>query len=195
MKLVKKIALYCLINSYIFLTACTYGSAAMTGAQAFYDRHSLQKKFDDNITTFNIYNDLYVNSKHFTGTHISIATFNDSVLIIGQIPDKKRQIEIEDIAKKYAKNRDVYNYTELASPSSMLVQASDSWITAKIKARLIAINDVDPSKIKVITENGIVYLLGIVPHEQASIAVDVAKETIGVQDVIKLFSYVTISKV
>jgi len=60
---------------------------------------------------------------------------------------------------------------------------------------LIATNEIDPSQIKVITENGIVYLVGIVPPEQAEIAIDLARTTDGVQSVVKVFSYVHISKV
>ena len=113
----------------------------------------------------------------------------------GQIPTKEESDAIESIVRQIPNLKEVYNLTSISQPASVLTQASDSWITTKIKAKLIASNDLDPSKIKVVTENGTVYLIGIVPHEEADVAIQLARTTDGVQNVVKVFSYLTISKV
>jgi len=130
----------------------------------------------------------------FKDTNITIATFNDSVLLAGQVHSTWQKQELEKIVQKVAGDRTIYNYLEIANPSSALTHTSDSWITAKIKSQLMAINEIDVTQIKVVTENGTVYLMGIVPPDQAEIAVDVAKDTSGVQSVVKIFSYVRVSK-
>jgi len=191
------------MNSYIklllalcstgLLAACAY-SAAVSGAQVVYNRHGIQKNLDDQYTSLQAYHAINANDKTFKDTNITVATFNDSVLVVGQVPNAGQKETLQQIVQKIAGDRTVYNYLEISNPSSALTRASDSWITTKIKSRLIAINEVDPTQIKVVTENGIVYLMGIVPPEQAEIAVDVAKETSGVQGVVKIFSYIRISK-
>jgi osmotically-inducible protein OsmY len=174
------------------LTACV--NAAVSGAQAVYNRHNIQKDVDDSYTSVQAYRAIDAYGNLFKDTHITIATFHDSILLAGQVISEKQKTEIEKIVRNVAKDRTIYNFLEIANPSSALTRASDSWITAKIKSRLIAIDEADPTQIKVVTENGVVYLMGIVEPRQAEIATDVAKETDGVQKVVKIFSYIQISK-
>lgn len=181
-----------LYMSYL-LTACVY-SAAVSGAQVVYNRHSIQKNVDDNYTSIQAYRVIDTYGNIFKDTNITIATFNDSVLLAGQVHSTWQKQELEKIVQKVAGDRTIYNYLEISNPSSGLTRTSDSWITAKIKSQLMAINEVDATQIKVITENGTVYLMGIVPPDQAEIAVDVAKDTSGVQSVVKIFSYLRVSK-
>jgi len=193
----KKRVLSAHILCFILIALCTallFGcaSAALTGAGVVYDRHALQKKLDDNYTSMKAYNKIYMDTRRYQNTNISVATFNGAVLLTGQIPDPNHKKEVEHIVRQLAGARKIYNYIEIASPSSPLIHASDSWITTKIKAQFIANNDLDPSQIKVVTENGTVYLMGILPRNQAEIATQIARTTSGVQNVVKIFSYLVI---
>jgi osmotically-inducible protein OsmY len=116
------------------------------------------------------------------------------VLLTGQVSSEKLRIELGSIVKNVPGVKDVYNQTTVTSPTSPLMHVNDAWITAKIKTQLIAANEIDPSQIKVITEQGTVYLMGIVLPEQADIATEIAKTTSGVEKVVKVFSYIHISK-
>lgn len=176
------------------LVACMYGSAAMTGAQVVYDRHNLQKKISNHYAALQAYRSIYIDSDKFKDTDVSISTFNNVMLITGQAPSREQKNEIGRLAKSVADDREFYNFTEVASPVSHLTVLSDSWITTKIKSQFIAANEIDPNLIKVITENGTVYLVGIVPPEQAEAAVKIASATAGVQNVVKVFSYSRITK-
>ena len=174
------------------LSSCM--NAAMTGAQVVYDRHNLQKKLNDNYITMRAYRSIYADTKKFKDTNVSVSTFNNVVLLAGQVPKPDMRNQIEKIVQKIPDIHEIHNLITVSNPVSTLTQISDTWITTKIKAQLIAANEIDPSKIKVITENGTVYLIGIIPPEQAQQAVQIARTTSGVQNVIKVFSYLRISK-
>lgn len=174
------------------LSSCM--NAAMTGAQVVYDRHNLQKTLNDHYITMRAYRSIYADTKQFKDTNVSVSTFNNVVLLAGQVPKPNMRNQIETIVKKIPDIHEIHNLITVSNPVSTLTQISDTWITTKIKAQLIAANEIDPSKIKVITENGTVYLIGIIPPEQAQQAVQIARTTSGVQNVIKVFSYLHISK-
>ncbi len=168
--------------------------AAMTGAQVAYNHGHIQKTLSDSYITTQAYRKLYRDTDRFNNTNIAIATFHQEVLIAGQIPSKEKRNEVTAIIEKIPNVKKVYNLTQIAYPTSSLVRASDAWITSKIKTKLIAMNDIDPNQIKVVTENGTVFLMGMLLHDQANIAVDIARETDGVQNVVKIFTYLRISR-
>lgn len=181
-----------MLLSLLGLPGCA--NVAMSGASAVYNRHSIQKNFKDQYVTLQAYKALNVDSKKFKNANISISTFNGDVLLAGQTPEAWQSGQAEEIVKKIPDVGRVYNLMIVASPSSTLKRISDTWITTKIKAKLIASNDVDVTQLKVVTENGTVYLMGILPPSDAQAAVDLASETDGVEKVVKIFSYVKITK-
>lgn len=177
----------------IFLPACTPMDAASTSIQAIYNRYSLQKNLNDQYISMMAARKIYTENDRYKNTNISVATFNNEVLITGEVANQKQRQEIEQIVRSIADIKKLYNLTIIASPSSTITRMSDSWITAKIKTQLLAMNDIEPGKIKVVTENGTVYLMGIVFPEQADTAIEIARTTEGVQNVVKIFSYLRIS--
>lgn len=169
-------------------------NVATTGAQAVYNHHSIEKNLKDQYLTMQAYQALYVKTKQFKNTNIAISTYNQEMLLAGQVPSPWQKRSAEKIVKAIPDVEHVYNLLEIQSPSSTLTRISDTWITAKVKAKLIASNDLDASQIKVVTENGIVFLMGILQPDQASAAVEIASNTDGVLSVVKIFSYMKISK-
>ncbi len=168
---------------------------AMTGAQVVYNRHGLSNSIGDQLITLRATQALYLDkAERYKNTTISVATLNKIVVLTGQVPSVELKKAAEATVAQVPNIEKIYNLITISQPSPTLVQMSDSWITAKIKTKLIAANDIDPSQIKVITDNGTVFLIGIIPHEQADIAVDIARTTDGVQKVVKVFSYLVISK-
>ena len=182
----------CLFLVIGLLQACV--NAAVTGAQAVYDRHSLQKNVNDHYIAFRSYQAIYMNSDRYNDTNVSITAFNNIILMTGQTPQPEQREEIENIVRKTSGIKEIYNWVTISKPASALTEISDTWITAKIKTQLIATNEIDPSEIKVVTENGTVYLMGTLLPEEAAIAVNTARTTAGVQSVVKIFSYLRISK-
>ena len=167
---------------------------AVTGAQAVYNHHSLQKSFKDQYITLQAYNTINLEDKRFKDTNIAIATLNGEVLLAGEAPEPWQRAQAEKMVKRIPDVRRVYNLVSIASPSSALTRISDAWITTKVKSRLIASSIVDATQVKVVTENGTVFLMGTLPPEQATAAIEVARTTSGVETVVKLFSYIHITK-
>ena len=84
--------------------------------------------------------------------------------------------------------RKIHNELTVAGPTSMVARSNDAWLTTKVKARLIA-KESKGTKIKVLTENSIVYMQGLVTRDQADEAVNVAKDIYGIQKIVKVFEY------
>ena len=188
--------LNCLVT--IILSACLVQGcvdAAVTGAQVAYNHSSIQKSVSDQYISTQINRKLYADNRQFLDSNIDVATFNQEVLLTGQVATRAQRSLLENIAKATPDVTHVYNLTEVSPPTPALKRASDAWITTKVKSQLIAMNEIDPNKIKVITENGTVYLMGMVMQDQADIAIDIARNTDGVERVVKMFTYLRPSKV
>ncbi len=181
-----------IVMAILCLSGCL--NMATTGAEAVYNRRSLQKNFTDQYITMQAYQSLYMKTDQFKDTNISISTYNGEVLLAGQVPHRWQKEKAERLIKQIPDVKRVYNLVIIQSPSSTLTKVSDTWITTKVKTKLLASNDLDATKVKVVTENGVVYLMGILLPEEADAAVDLARNTDGVQSVVKIFSYVNISK-
>lgn len=125
-----------------------------------------------------------------TTSRIMVTSYNGIVLVAGQTP----RAELKELADKAAKSvpsaKKIYNELQIATPTSGMVRSNDSLLTANIKTRMVSYNDVPASKVKVVTENGVVYLLGIISRAEASRATAVAQEVNGVQKIVRLFEYV-----
>jgi osmotically-inducible protein OsmY len=122
-------------------------------------------------------------------THVNVTSFNRSVLLTGEVPDEARKAEVENIVKGIANVRNVTNDLQLAAPSSLGARANDSLITARVKTRILDASKVNPLHVKVVTENGVVYLMGIVTEQEANEATEVARTTGSVIKVVKVFEY------
>lgn len=174
------------------LQGCT--NIAMSGVEAVYNRHSIQKSLNDQYITMKAFKTLNIDTKLFKNTHIAVATFNGEVLLAGQVPHTWQRSKAEQLVKVIPGIKQIYNLIAIENPSSSLVRMSDTWLTAKIKAKLLASDEVEANQIKVVTENGTVYLMGILSPEAAQEAVELARSTDGVERVVKIFSYVRITK-
>lgn len=183
----------CILLALISLTqGCM--NVATTGAQAVYNHHSIEKNLRDNYLTMQAYQTLYIDNDEFKDTNIAISTYHEEMLLAGQVPNAWQRIKAEQEIREVADPKIIYNLITIRPPTSVLKRMSDTWITTKIKTKLIASRDVDVTQVKVVTENGTVYLMGVLLPEQAKAAVDVASNTAGVQNVVKIFSYLKISK-
>ena len=121
--------------------------------------------------------------------HINFTSFNTTVLVSGEAPTEEDRQAVIDLVKNVEKVTKIHNEITIAAPSSLLSRSADTVISAKIKAKLIAEKDLSTLHIKVVTENGVSYLMGLVSEEEGDIATEVARRTGGVQKVVKLFEY------
>ena len=128
-----------------------------------------------------------VRERYGENTHVNVTSFNRSVLLTGEVPEEARRTEIEKLAQGAGNVRNIANELQVGTPSSLGARANDSYITTKVKGRLLDSNKVNPIHVKVVTEAGVVYLMGIVTEQEAADAVDVARNTGGVVKVVRIF--------
>ena len=126
----------------------------------------------------------------FADAHVIVIGFNGTVLLAGQVPDEKLRSKAADVVKELFGVKRIYNEISVAGNTSAMVRSSDTWITAKIKTALITSSEIQSLRIKVVTENGIAYLMGLVTKAEAERVVDVTSSVYGVQKVVRLFEYI-----
>ena len=115
--------------------------------------------------------------------------FNTNVLLTGEAATEETRKKIVSMVKNTQKVSHVFNEITIAAPSAFMARSSDTLLTTNVKSRLLTDKSVDGTKIKVVTEAGIVYLMGITTRNQGSAAALVASRASGVQKVVKLFQY------
>jgi osmotically-inducible protein OsmY len=124
------------------------------------------------------------------GSHIVVSSYNGVVLLAGQTPRADLKSLAEQTAGQVQRVKKVHNELQVMQPSSILARNNDAWLTTKIKTSMLGDANVPGSRIKVITENGIVYLLGLVTQNEANAATNVVQGVSGVQKIVKLFEYI-----
>ncbi len=128
-------------------------------------------------------------SPELASSHINVSTYNKVVLLTGEVASKELRTLAGTTARNYKGVRQVYNELKLQGSSSLLSRTNDSWLTTKVKSKLLANKEITSGEIEVITESGIVYLMGIVTHADADRVATVASHTRGVIKVVRVFEY------
>ncbi|MDE1196348.1 phospholipid-binding protein [Pseudomonas sp. Bc-h] len=123
-------------------------------------------------------------------SHIVVTSFNGIVLLAGQTPRADLKQLAEQTASQVQKVKKVNNELQVIAPSSMLARSNDAWLTSKIKTEMLTDSAIPGSRIKVVTENGIVYLLGLLTQAEATRATNLVQGVSGVQKIVKLFEYI-----
>jgi len=123
-------------------------------------------------------------------SHLNVTSYNTVVLITGETPSEDIRNRVVNIVREIPKVSHVYNEVTIAAPSSWTSRSSDSLITSKVKTNLLTVDDFDGTRVKVVTDKGVVYLMGILTRPEADIATGEAQRTGGVQKVVKLFQYI-----
>lgn len=121
--------------------------------------------------------------------HANFTSYNTMVLLTGEAPAEEDRQAVIDIVKGVEKVTHVQNEMVIAAPSSLVSRGADSVTTAKVKTKLLAAKDLSGIHVKVVTENGVTYLMGLVSRVEADMATEIARQTGGVQKVVKLFEY------
>jgi osmotically-inducible protein OsmY len=176
------------------LTGCAaavIGSAA-TGAAIVHDRRSAGAVIDDESIELKALARLLRDETLRQQTHINVTSYNTLVLITGEAPTEKLKKQVETSIRKIPNIREIYNEIAVTPPSTFLSRSSDALITSKIKSGLIKYSktpDFDPTRVKVVTENSIVYLMGLLTRKESKIVADYSRTVGGVKKVIKIIEY------
>ena len=162
------------------------GSAAYSIAE---DRRTSGTQFDDE--TIQPRTQSRVSDRFGDKVHLTVTSFNRMALLTGEAPDQGLWASIGGIAKNTEKVRAVNNELVVGPNTDLSARSNDTYITSKVKSRMIEANKFPPNAVKVVTERGVVYLMGIVSTEEGAAAGETAATTAGVVRVVKLFQYKT----
>ena len=162
--------------------------AAIGGVVVFEGRNWRQQNIDNRITV-EAEKKLNADEELHNSSRIIVSSYNGDLLLAGQAPTPLLKQRAEEDLRYVPGVKRVYNEISIGGPISTLTESSDAWVTTKIKTEMLANANLRSSSIKVITENGTVFLMGMVTKTQGSIAADIARESSVVQRVVTLFSY------
>jgi osmotically-inducible protein OsmY len=176
----------------IMLPGCfvPFVAGAALGGAIVYDRRDFQTMVDDQEISQQANNKMHTDNELYQNAHIVVTSFNRSVLIVGQAPTETLRAKVQQIVAALPNVKRIYNEVTISGPTSAAVRSSDSWITTKVKSQMLVEPKLRSGQIKVLTENGVVYLIGVVRHSQADVAIDIARQVSGVQRVVKIFEYI-----
>lgn len=168
------------------------GTAEVSGVSLFHDRRSFAGITHDEQIESAVTIELNLNNDIRKRTHFNVTSFNGVVLITGEVPSKILGHQMTAIAKKIPRVTRVQNQMILALPTDFSTRANDSLITSKVKTKFSTSKDMpgfDTTRIKVVTEDSRVYLMGIVYRSEGQIASEHARKISGVKQVVKVFEY------
>jgi len=189
----KKLTLISLIP--LLLSGCAaavVGAAGAAGATATvaHDRRTTGTFIEDQSIELKAVKSFFVDKEINDSSHINVTSYNTVVLITGETPSEDIRDRIVNIVRNIPKVTHVYDELTIAAPSSWTSRGSDTLITSKVKTRLLTLNNFDGTRIKVVTEKGVVYLMGLVTRAESDIATGEAQQSGGVQKIVKLFQYI-----
>lgn len=124
------------------------------------------------------------------GVHANFTSYNKRVLITGEAPTAELRARVEEIARKIEDVREVYNELAIAAPTGVGTRTNDGYISAKVKTRLFDDDRISGNHVKVVTENSVVYLMGLLKRDEAAVAAEIAARTSGVTKVVKVIEYI-----
>lgn len=187
-----RLLIIALISSLLLSTGCSQIISATSDGPYHedYGRRTPGTAMDDDLIETKILVNLSKASDALANSPISVHAYNGVVLLIGQTSSQDLKDEAKKIAENTRKVRKVHNEIELSGPVSTLASANDAWITSKIKSKMILAEEVQSSRVQVITENGVVYLMGLVTNAEAERASDITRNTSGVRKVVRIFEII-----
>lgn len=176
------------------LSACAAGPAIVAGAgvagAAAVDRRAAATMVDDNTIELRIKEAVYTDEALRRAVHVNVTSYNRAVLLTGEVPTPEMRAQVVSHAQHTDKVRKIYNETIVAPPSEFASRRLDTWITTKVKSALLNVKGIDALHVKVVTENQIVYLMGLVTREEGDLAAEKARQVKDVKQIIKLFEYI-----
>ena len=126
----------------------------------------------------------------FKGTHVNVTSFNLTVLVTGEVPTEKLKAEVGEAVRSIPSVKNVVNELVVGGNTALTARANDGLITTNVKTRFINNGKFSINHVKVVTESGTAFLMGIVTSEEADAATELARTTSGVSRVVRVFEYI-----
>ncbi len=190
----RPLLIVCLSAALIQGCAATVVGGAAVGASALHDRRSTGTVIDDETIELTALKRLYSDQELRKNTHINATSYNYVLLLTGEAPTEELRNRVETGLRTIKGVRRVHNEIRLAGPSSLSARSSDALLTSRVKVALFKVRDLpgfDPTRVKVVTEAGTVFLMGLLRRSEAEAVVETVRRVAGVQRVVKIFEYLS----
>lgn len=190
MTLLRNLALLTLLG--LTLTGCGSVLATLEPGPIEEDpgkRTVAQQILDESIETKAVVN-IHAEDDGYDAANFSVVSFNGFVLLTGEVPNQQLKDSASDVLRKIKGVRRIYNELVVGPNSDGESEAKDVWLTTKVKTALLADTDTPSLRVKVVTENGTVYLMGLLTSAEADRVADRVAGITGVQRVVRLFELI-----
>ena len=165
-------------------------TATVSAIEVLADRRSAGQNLDDHTLELKLAKAITFDPRLADLVNINVTVVNNIVLLTGEVATLEQQQYAAELVRSNPQTRSVVNELILSGQTGLIGRANDSWITSKVKTRLLSTKGIPSTSITVTTERGQVYLLGLVTRSEADAAVETAKKVRGVTHVVKVFEYV-----
>jgi osmotically-inducible protein OsmY len=155
-----------------------------------YSKRTWGSYFDDKLIVAKANVNLQRETDTLRQAHLVVRSYNGVVLLAGQVSSNEQRLLAGSIVKKIRKVRRVNNELSISGPTTGLVRLSDGWLNQKVKTRLRFTPKIKSGRIQVFTENGTVFLMGLVTREESNRIVEAVQKTHGIQKIVKAFEYI-----
>ena len=191
MKACKAAAIAVFLLGVLVIQGCFGVVATGTAASALaaQDRRTPGTFIDDELIELKMLAAILDDEGLSSQTHINATSVNGLVLLTGEAPGESLHTRITEIARGIPKVRAVQNEIALEAPSTLIARASDTVVTGKVKSALLQDGELNAVQVKVVTERGIVYLMGLLKPDEADRATEITRRVAGVQRVVKVMEY------
>ncbi|WP_052283674.1 division/outer membrane stress-associated lipid-binding lipoprotein [Kluyvera genomosp. 1] len=171
------------------IAAAVVGTAAV-GTKAATDPRTVGTQVDDSTLEVRVNNALSKDAQIKKEARINVTAYQGKVLLTGQAPDLSLATRAKQIAVGVDGATEVFNEVRQGQPISLGTSSSDTWITTKVRSQLLTTDQVKSSNVKATTENGEVFLMGLVTDREGKAAADIASRVSGVKRVTTAFTYI-----
>jgi osmotically-inducible protein OsmY len=154
-----------------------------------YDRRSVTA-IEQDARIFYVIHTAVAKDPKCADSRVKVSVYQQMVLLVGQVRSASLRTLVQEIAQTTPNVQRVYNHLRVGEPIDLQQQSQDIWITSEVRSLMLTKKGLESGSIKVITEDNVVYLSGVVRPEQADLVVNVARKVNGVRQVVKMFQYI-----
>lgn len=170
--------------------ATMVGAATVTTIDVAHERRTVGAYIDDTAIELQIQRYLWGSREVREQTHLNPTSMNGVVLLTGEAHSPEIKSQAIEYIRQIGGVRQVVDETEIAGKTGLISRTNDGWLTTKVKTSLYRNTGFDANRVKVVTEHGTVYLMGLVTRAEADRAVEIVRHIDGVVRVVKVFEYV-----
>ena len=127
--------------------------------------------------------------EQLAASHINVVSYHGIVLLTGEVENETLRSRAEHAIGQIPEIRKIHNEIQVRGTTNFVARANDSWLAAKVLSKFTTSSEVGAGRIKVVAEDGVIYLMGVVPPELAEAATEIARSVFGVRKVVKVFDY------